>query len=263
MSKTTFSVTAIGIAAISILWIGIFQPYLTSGARAIAPVPIPPVVVVDKPVKPALAFENTTLIDQNDRQVVLNVDSVMVLVNKQRNLPADYTPSDLVIPSIPFPFTGDEPRKYMRAEAALALEQLFAEAKNLKLDLFATSGYRSYDKQKSIFSRNVSSVGEEEANKTSARPGQSEHQTGLAMDVSSSKVGYNLVESFGATTEGIWLRENAHLFGFIIRYPKGKEQITGYSYEPWHLRFVGLEVAEYIYTHGLTLEEYFQEKYDY
>ena len=209
-----------------------------------------------------MLFRSTTLI-QNDRQVVLNVNSTMVLVNKQRNLPASYTPSDLVIPAIPFPFSGDEPRKYMRAEAAVALEQLFTEAKSLKLDLFATSGYRSYDKQKSIFERNASSVGAEEANKTSARPGQSEHQTGLAMDVTSSKVGYNLVESFGTTTEGIWLRENAHLFGFIIRYPKGKEQITGYSYEPWHLRFVGLEVAEYIYTHGLTLEEYFQEKYAY
>ncbi|MDP3487724.1 MAG: M15 family metallopeptidase [Bacillota bacterium] len=259
MSKTTFSVTAIGITAISILWIGLFHPYLTSSARTI--LPLPP--IVDEPVKHALAFENTTLIDQNNRQVILNMDSIMVFVNKQRNLPADYTPSDLIIPSVPFPFSGDEPRKYMRTEAALALEKLFGEAKNLSLDLFAISGYRSYAKQKSIFTSNANLKGEEEANKTSARPGQSEHQTGLAMDVTSSKVGYNLVESFGTTTEGIWLRENAHRFGFIIRYPKGKEHITGYSHEPWHLRYVGLEVAEYIYTHNLTLEEYFQDKYDY
>ena len=260
MSKSTFSVTAIGIAAISLLWVGLFQPYLTSSARTL--LPLPP-IVVDEPVKHALAFENTTLIDENNRQVILNVDSIMVFVNKHRNLPAEYAPTDLIIPAVPFPFSGDEPRKHMRAEAALALEQLFKEAKKLNLDLFATSGYRSYDKQKSIFNSNVNLKGEEEANRTSARPGQSEHQTGLAMDVTSSKVGYNLVESFGTTTEGIWLRENAHNFGFIIRYPKGKEHITGYSYEPWHLRYVGLEVAEYIYTHQLTLEEYFQQQYDY
>ncbi|KAF0193747.1 MAG: peptidase M15B and M15C D D-carboxypeptidase VanY/endolysin [Bacillota bacterium] len=261
MSKTTFSVTAIGIAVISLLWIGFFQPYLTSSARTLVPVPLPP--IVDEPIKHVLAFENTTLIDRNNRQVILNMDSVMVFVNKLRNLPADYAPLDLIIPSVPFTFSGDEPRKYMRTQAALALEQLFAEAKNLSLDLFATSGYRSYDKQKSIFNNSANLKGEEEANKTSARPGQSEHQTGLAMDVTSSKVGYNLVESFGTTTEGIWLRENAHAFGFIIRYPKGKEYITGYSYEPWHLRYVGLEVAEYIYTHSLTLEEYFQQKHGY
>lgn len=263
MSRSTFAVTALGIMVISLLWIGLFQPYLTSSARTIVPLPVPVPPILDEPATHVLAFENTTLIDDDNRQVILNVDSIMVFVNKQRNLPADYTPADLVMPSVPFPFNGDEPRKYMRAEAALALEQLFAEAKKLNLDLFATSGYRSYDKQKLIFNSNANAKGEEEANKTSARPGQSEHQTGLAMDVTSSKVGFGLTESFGAITEGIWLRENAHLFGFIIRFPKGKEHITGYSYEPWHLRYVGIDVAEYIYSNNLTLEEYFQQEYDY
>lgn len=262
MSRSAVSVTAIGLVAVSLLWVGFLQPHLKLSAQTvITPPPQPP--IVDEPVKHVLAFENTTSYDENGRQMVVNVDSILVLVNKQRNLPADYEPEDLVKPNVPFPFSGDEPRMKMRAEAAIALEELFAEAKNLSLDLFATSGYRSYDKQKSIFNSNVSKVGEEEANRYSARPGQSEHQTGLAMDVTSPKMGYGLSESFGRTTEGIWLRENAHNFGYIIRYPQGKEHITGYSYEPWHIRYVGIEVASYVYEHGLTLEEYFEQKYGY
>jgi D-alanyl-D-alanine carboxypeptidase len=102
--------------------------------------------------------------------------------------------------------------------------------------------------------------GEEVANKTTAYPGQSEHQTGLAMDVSSASVNYQLLESFGETTEGIWLAENAPDFGFIIRYPKGKEEITGYSYEPWHLRYLGIETALQVSARGITYEEYLANK---
>ncbi len=102
-------------------------------------------------------------------------------------------------------------------------------------------------------------VGKEVANKTVAYPGQSEHQTGLAMDVSSHKMGFKLHQSFGETIEGIWLANNAPKFGFIIRYPKGKEHITGYKYEPWHLRYVGVQVAEEIAQKGITLEEYLSE----
>lgn len=257
MRKAAISLTALSIVAGSILWIGVLQPLAVGGK----PVVTPP-HIVDKPVKHELAFENTTIIAEG-KQMITNFDSIMVLVNKQRTLPADYVPADMEIPRIPFPFKEDEPRKYMRSEAAQALELLFAEASKLKLDLFATSGYRSYSKQKSIFENNAKLVGEEEANKTSAYPGQSEHQTGLAMDVTSSKVGYGLTESFGTTVEGTWLRDNAHFYGFIIRYPQGKEHITGYNYEPWHLRYVGRDVAEYIHINNFTLEEYFQQKYGY
>ena len=83
------------------------------------------------------------------------------------------------------------------------------------------------------------------------------------MDLTSTKVGCQLVEKFGELKEGIWLKENAHKFGFIIRYPKEKEDITGYIYEPWHIRFVGKETAEYIFTQGITLEEYFAQVHDY
>jgi LAS superfamily LD-carboxypeptidase LdcB len=216
-----------------------------------------------KPLNPDLFFEKTTLIDVNSRKMILNYDSILVLVNKERNLPSDYTPKDLVIPNVPFPFKGDEPRKYMRVKAAEALEELFERAKDESISLVATSGYRSYSTQKSIFDRKARALGFEEANKTSAYPGQSEHQTGLAMDVTSSKVDFKLVQSFGETKEGIWLKKNSHHFGFIIRYPKGKEDITGYIYEPWHIRYVGLEMAEYLYNNNLTLEEYFQKYYGY
>ncbi len=81
------------------------------------------------------------------------------------------------------------------------------------------------------------------------------------MDITSREVGFTLTVDFGATPEGKWLAANAHRFGFIIRYPEGKEHITGYSYEPWHIRYVGAEIAQYLFTHSLTLEEYFQQKY--
>ena len=90
------------------------------------------------------------------------------------------------------------------------------------------------------------------------KPGQSEHQSGLAADVSSPSVNYALTESFGKTDEGIWLAQNAHKFGFIIRFPDGKESITGYLYEPWHIRYVGESVATEIYAKDLTLEEYLE-----
>lgn len=124
------------------------------------------------------------------------------------------------------------------------------------IELAAVSGFRSYERQAAIFANAVQRKGEVEANRVSARPGQSEHQTGLAMDVSSASVGYALVEAFGETVEGKWLAQNAPKYGFIIRYPKGKEHITGYRYEPWHLRYVGVEHAMKISQRGLTLEEY-------
>ncbi|ATW26597.1 M15 family metallopeptidase [Candidatus Formimonas warabiya] len=210
-----------------------------------------------------LSFENTTKIDQNGREIVTNVNSLLVLVNKKRNLPADFAPKNLVIPDVPFPFEGDSPKKYLRQDAAQALEELFQTARKENLDLLAASGYRSYETQKNIFENKARAIGEEAANRTSAYPGQSEHQTGLAMDLTSSQVQFQLVEEFGDLKEGKWLKENAHKFGFIIRYPKGKEDITGYQYEPWHLRYVGKEAAEYIYTKGITLEEYFAQLYDY
>lgn len=198
--------------------------------------------------------------DSSEKIEVEDPNDILVLVNKQYRLPADYEPSDLVIPNVRFPFEEDLERKYMREVAAIALEELFAESEKTGLNLFATSGYRSFSRQQQIFPNNVNKVGFTEANVYSAFPGESEHQTGLAMDVTSHEVNFRLTESFGTTDEGIWIRENAHKFGYIIRYPEGKEHITGYTYEPWHLRYVGKEAAKEIFEHDLTLEEYLEKR---
>ncbi len=192
--------------------------------------------------------------------VILNPENVLSLVNKQHTLPDYYTPEDLVAPNVAFSFGNvDVPKRYMRKEAAVALEKLFEAAKNDEMHLFAVSGYRSYSAQLAVFNSQVNKWGKDKANETVAIPGQSEHQTGLAMDISSQSNNLHLTESFGETPEGNWVRENAHKYGFIIRYPKGKEEITGYQYEPWHLRYVGVKIATQIYENQLTLEEYFDK----
>ncbi|MGI6685283.1 MAG: M15 family metallopeptidase [Bacillota bacterium] len=210
-----------------------------------------------------LAFDKTTLINENGKQIVTNVDSLLVLVNKKRSIPADYKPKNMVIPDVKFSFEGNSPKKYLREDAARALEELFQDAQKEELVLLATSGYRSYETQKRIFENKAKAIGEKAANMVSAYPGQSEHQTGLAMDLTCPEASFRLVESFGETKEGIWVNENAHKYGFIVRYQKGKEEITGYSYEPWHIRYVGKEVAKYVFENNITLEEYFAEIYDY
>lgn len=202
--------------------------------------------------------EESIIIGPNGMKFVTNVLDNLVLVNKEFNLPADYIPPDLVVPDIPF-LMNDE-RRYMREEAARALEELVAAAKEDQVELVGISGYRSYITQERIFANNVKRRGSEEiANKSSARPGQSEHQTGLAMDVSSASVDYALSQMFSDTKEGQWLVKNAPEYGFIIRFPKGKEHITGYIYEPWHLRYVSVEHAKVISEENLTLEEYLQQ----
>ena len=142
---------------------------------------------------------------------------------------------------------------------AMITETMFAAAKEDGIELAGVSGYRSYARQKAIFEANVQKKGEQEANRVSAYPGQSEHQTGLTMDVSSKSVNYALEEEFGESKEGKWLAEHAHEYGFIIRYPKDKEDVTGYVYEPWHIRYVGKELAAAVYESGLTLEEFAEQ----
>jgi zinc D-Ala-D-Ala carboxypeptidase len=214
----------------------------------------------EKPQETDLPWLNETVTVSGDgKAIVQNLDDMLIVANKERNLPEDYEPADLVTPNVPFPFKEDLPKKKLRKEAALSVEVLFKAAEEQGLELLAQSGYRSYDTQVSIFAYNADQFGEEKANQTSAQPGQSEHQTGLSLDVTSPQVNYELVEEFGETKEGKWLAENAHKYGFIIRYLKGKEEITGYQYEPWHLRYVGVEHAKEIHERGITIEEYLQK----
>ncbi|GAB3046069.1 D-alanyl-D-alanine carboxypeptidase family protein [Virgibacillus ainsalahensis] len=188
--------------------------------------------------------------------VLANPYDQLSLVNKSHALPADYMPEDMVIPDVKFPFTEELPKKQMRKVAADALEEMFQEAEEEGLVLFAQSGYRSYERQEILFASYVDQHGEKAANTFSARPGESEHQTGLTMDVTSADINYQLNTNFGDTDEGKWVKENAATFGFIIRYPEGKEEITEYQYEPWHLRYVGEKAANEIMSQGITFEKY-------
>lgn len=170
-----------------------------------------------------------------------------ILVNKQNSLSTDYIPSNLVIPNVTFQSPGNIQKNYMEKTAAKALEEMFAAAKAQGIRLVAVSGYRSYSRQSVLYKNAVANSGINQMG--TAKPGQSEHQTGLAMDINS------ISQSFEHTKEGKWLAQNAHLYGYIIRYPKGKTDITGYIYEPWHIRYVGKELAAYCFANNLTLEE--------
>lgn len=188
--------------------------------------------------------------------IIENPYDILALVNKQYALPDGYEPFDLTVPDIRFPFDEDDPKKQLRNVAAEALEEMFKQADDDGIELYAQSGFRSFQRQEAIFAANVERDGEEKANTYSARPGESEHQTGLVMDVTSRTIGFRLEVEFGETAEGQWVEQNAHNYGFIIRYPEGKESITEYQYEPWHLRYVGTKAAKEITENNLTLEEY-------
>lgn len=183
--------------------------------------------------------------------------SITVLVNRLYPLPSTYIPANLVVPNVKFNFSYMSDKRKMRKVAATALENLFDEGKKKGIELYGVSGYRSYARQKEIYDRNIASRGQSATDAVSAKPGSSEHQTGLTIDVSARSVNFRLDQSFGDTKEGKWLAQNAHLYGYIIRYPYGKSSVTGYSYEPWHIRFVGKTVATYLYENELTLEEYY------
>ena len=179
----------------------------------------------------------------------------LILVNKHNRAPA--VPITLVKPDVPPTKEALSENIYMQPAAADALEELFAAAREDGLTLLATSGFRSYSTQKAIFERKLETMSERAANASVAKPGYSEHQTGLAMDVEGqSSLGMGLVEDFGETPEGKWLAEHCHEYGFIIRYTKGKTDITGYIYEPWHIRYVGKEAAAEIAALDVTFEEY-------
>lgn len=184
-------------------------------------------------------------------------DSITVFVNKEYSLPKDYVPDNLVMTNVKFYSCGTTEKRYMRKEAAKALEKMFEDASDDGIILYGVSGYRSYSRQKEIYNENVGSRGRTETNKVSATPGHSEHQTGLAIDISSSAMNGELLEEFGRSKEGLWVAEHCAKYGFIIRYPKDKENITGYSYEPWHIRYIGKKTAKYIMKNNITMEEYY------
>lgn len=197
-----------------------------------------------------------TILQQDDDWITISdANSLLVLVNKDRKFPDGFKPKQLIEPEVRFSFDSTDEKRKLRAVAALALEDLFESAEKKGHILYAVSGYRSYERQVSVHNTHIASLGKEKALEVSAFPGSSEHQSGLAMDISSQSVNYDLTTEFGNTPEGLWVKENAHKHGFIIRYPEDKTTVTGYSYEPWHLRYVGVEYASFLYENHLTLEE--------
>ena len=173
-----------------------------------------------------------------------------VLVNKYNYLGDDYKPTNLT--NINKNYSIDE--KYMEESAALAFNTMAKDAKDEGFTIKAVSTYRSYSYQTGLYNRYKEQDGQKKADTYSARPGYSEHQTGLAVDVSNGKVSYT---SFGDTKEFKWMQDNAYKYGFILRYTKETEFITGYVNEPWHYRYVGNEIATYIHNNPMTYEEYY------
>jgi len=186
---------------------------------------------------------------KNIEKDILNED--LFLVNRKNIIAKDFIPKSLRIPNVDFVSYADPEVRKMDTVAATALEKMFNDAKVEGILLLAVSGYRDYSYQQKLYA-DAKLQGEEEY---VAPPGASEHQTGLAMDVLSNKH-TTLDEGFDKTQAFQWLQDNCYKYGFIIRYPKGTESITGYKYEPWHIRYVGVDGATEITQKQITLEEY-------
>lgn len=195
--------------------------------------------------------ENPTGIDsgRNTNKGIETIKGIPI-INKEYGVGQEYEPKDLRVVNVLSNKTIE-----LREEAAKNVEILFEKAEGEGIYLMAAAGYRTYDFQKQLYNNEVSNYGKEYADKYVARPGHSEHHTGLVIDLMSAD-DVSLTEDFDKTPEFRWLQENMSDYGFILRYPKEKEDITGYNYEPWHIRYVGVEVAKAIEESGLTLEEY-------
>lgn len=179
------------------------------------------------------------------------------VVNKTRPLPSGYVPADLVLPDVRRRLSGEQQMQFSN-QAVPDLKEMFAAATADGVTLVFGSGYRSEALQRQFYNNYVSTDGQESADRLSARPGTSEHQTGLSFDATSVSQKCHLETCFEETPEGTWLRENSYKYGFIIRYIRGKESVTGYDYEPWHMRWVGKELAAEMHITGITtLEEFF------
>lgn len=218
------------------------------------PLPDPPEVVESEP--PA-EVEIVAADPEAFDPTLYSVDepsSLWVVVNKGRAFSViDYAPDDLVTPELPSAFAP-----LLRADAAFALSEMFDAAAADGVGLMIQSSYRSYTLQQRVKAESVARWGHKVSDARSARAGHSEHQTGLAVDLTSENSPCTLEACFGETVEGQWLAENSWKFGFILRYLEGKTDVTGYIYEPWHFRYVGQELAEEIWRQGYpTLEEFF------
>ena len=179
-----------------------------------------------------------------------NLNKNIILVNKYNYLPSDYIPNNLETINNSYARSGMK----LVEEAKNQFEVMAKAAEKEKLKLIVTSSYRSYEYQENLYNSYVRKEGKEAADTYSGRPGFSEHQTGLAVDLYNGKEDYT---NFENTEEFNWMQKNAHKYGFILRFPKDKEFLTGYTYESWHYRYVGQQIATYIHDNNLCYEEYY------
>lgn len=186
---------------------------------------------------------------------ILPCNDILVPVDKEHRLPADCVPEGLV--ALPDAYSYGEEQLLVQ-EAADAFIEMRESAADDGMNLYARSSYRSYETQEFTYNHHVSNHGQEYADRISARPGHSEHQLGTTTDVTAASAGYEL-SPFGDTPESEWVEQNSWRYGFIVSYPEGKEHITGYVWEPWHIRYVGRDVAREVHESGLTLGEYLHE----
>lgn len=178
----------------------------------------------------------------------------LMLVNKQYRLPSYYEPSDLEVVNNDYSFDGSE--NYLRAAANAALSELIEQAKAEGITIKVSNCYRSFDDQRSIYTHYLLNDDQETVDSYSARPGHSEHQLGTTCDLASASA---QLSDFTGTAEQYWLAQNAHRFGFVLSYPKGLEQQTGYIYESWHYRYVGTAIASQIYEQNSLFEIYYHQ----
>ena len=181
------------------------------------------------------------------------LNTPQILVNKHYYLENNYEPENLETISTKYALSGMRLVK----EAKEAFEKMSADAKKENMNIIAMSTYRSYEYQVDLYNRYVKQDGKEAADKYSGRPGHSEHQTGLAVDVFDNEIDYT---KFEKTNEFKWMDKHAHEYGFILRFPKDKENETGYIYESWHYRYVGIDAAKYIKENNISFEEYYATK---
>ena len=191
---------------------------------------------------------STTTIKTTEVKDAKYVDGILI-VNKTYPLPKDFVPKNTYKSADGLNYCSN----CIDMDAYEQYKLMKADATSLGLNIWIQSGYRSYDLQESLYNKYVNRDGKEAADTYSARPGHSEHQSGLAFDLNT------ITDAFQYTDEGKWVNENCYKYGFILRYPKGKENITGYKYESWHLRYVGIELSSKLYNNGdwITLEEHF------
>lgn len=197
--------------------------------------------------------------DENTKSVFCNFslkdDYNLILVNKNHNLSKDFVPEELTYISIP-----RNKEMSLTKSANDALNEMYESALKDNIHLYAVSAYRTYDYQNSLYNNSVKNRGVEYTNKYILKGGQSEHQTGLAIDITSKSNDYLLTENFINTPEYKWLKENCYKFGFILRYPKESHSITEINFEPWHYRYIGdTEKAKYIMENNICLEEYLEK----